>query len=258
MARSVKKVKKAPRDTSPRAKPASSGTRFFVGTSGYSYKEWKGGFYPARLPARDMLNYYAQQFSTVEINNTFRRMPKPGVMAAWAEQVPETFHFVLKAPQRITHFKRLKDVEEPVREFLEGATELKDRPWRMLFQLPPNFKKDVERLAGLLKLLKGQGEFALEFRHESWHDDEVYACLRKYGGALCIADAEDLPSPKLVSTARWGYVRLRRKAYTKAQLRKWLARLREQPWDDVYVFFKHEDTGTGPELARQFLKLAGQ
>lgn len=255
MARAAKKA-------SPKAalnsRPEGPATRFFVGTSGYSYKEWKGGFYPTKLPAREMLSYYAQQFNTVEINNTFYRLPQPGVLASWAEQVPASFHFLLKAPQRITHFKRLKEVEEDVATFVQAAAELKERQWRMLFQLAPNFKKDLSRLEGLLKLLQGQGEFALEFRHASWNDEEVQNCLREYGGALCIADAEELPAPELVSTARWGYVRLRREAYTEEQLREWITRLRAQPWDEVYIFFKHEDTGTGPELARQFLNLAGQ
>lgn len=255
MARAAKKA-------SPKAainsRPEGPATRFFVGTSGYSYKEWKGGFYPTKLPAREMLSHYAQQFNTVEINNTFYRLPQPSVLASWAEQVPASFHFLLKAPQRITHFKRLKEVEEDVATFVQAAAELKERQWRMLFQLAPNFKKDLSRLEGLLKLLQGQGEFALEFRHASWHDEEVQNCLREYGGALCIADAEELPAPELVSTAPWGYVRLRREAYTEEQLREWITRLRAQPWDEVYIFFKHEDTGTGPELARRFLNLAGQ
>ncbi len=251
-------AKKASRKTARTSRTEGSATRFFVGTSGYSYKEWKGGFYPAKLPAREMLSYYAQRFNTVEINSTFRRLPKPDVLASWAEQVPASFHFLLKAPQRITHFKRLKEVEEDVAAFVKAAEELKDRQWRMLFQLPPNFKKDLQRLESLLKPLKGQGEYALEFRHATWHDEEVYACLREYGGALCIADAEELPAPELVSTAHWGYVRLRREAYTEEQLRDWITRLRAQAWDDVYIFFKHEDTGTGPELARQFLNLAIQ
>jgi uncharacterized protein YecE (DUF72 family) len=250
--------KKASKSTARTARSQRPGTRFFVGTSGYSYKEWKGSFYPAKLPAREMLSYYAQQFNAVEINNTFRRLPKPGVLASWAEQVPASFHFILKAPQQITHRKRLKDVADEVQAFVQAAAELKDRQWRMLFQLPPNFKKDLSRLEGLLKLLHGQGALALEFRHESWHDEEVQNCLREYGGALCLADTEELPAPELVSTAHWGYVRLRREAYTEEQLREWITRLRAQPWDDVYIFFKHEDTGTGPELARQFLNLAGQ
>jgi uncharacterized protein YecE (DUF72 family) len=229
--------------------------RFFVGTSGYSYKEWKGTFYPEKMPAKDMLGYYAQRFSTVEINNTFYRMPAPSVLESWALQVPESFRFVLKAPQAITHFKRLKDVGEPTERFLQVASVLKQRLGPLLFQLPPNFKKDLPRLEAFLDLIPAGTHAALEFRHDSWFDDEVFTRLRKKSCALCVADAEELPSPDLVNTARWGMLRLRRENYSKQQLAEWVDKARSQQWDEAYVFFKHEDSGTAPKFATRFLEL---
>jgi uncharacterized protein YecE (DUF72 family) len=234
------------------------GIRFFVGTSGYSYKEWKGSFYPEKLPPKEMLSYYAQRFSTVEINNTFYRMPKPSDLESWALQVPDSFRFVLKAPQTITHRKRLKGVEQDTDYLVRTAAVLKERLGPLLFQLPPNFKKDLPRLEAFLALL-GEGTLAaFEFRHESWFDDEVFDSLRKKSCALCAADMEDATSTKLVGTVSWGYVRLRREEYTDQQLEEWIKRLRAQKWDEAYVFFRHEDTGTGPKFATRFLELAQQ
>lgn len=230
--------------------------RFFAGTSGYSYKEWKGSFYPEKLPLNQMLGYYAQHFSTVEINNTFYRMPKTSVIESWAAQVPDGFRFVLKASQRITHFKRLKEAEEPTEYLFRAAAALKDRRGPILFQLPGNFKKDVSRLAAFLDLLETGTQAAFEFRHESWFDGEAFDCLRKKSCALCVADAEDTPRSDLVQTAGWGYVRLRRESYTDKELCEWIKKLSSQGWDEAYVFFKHEDAGTGPQLAARFLKLA--
>jgi uncharacterized protein YecE (DUF72 family) len=229
--------------------------RFFVGTSGYSYKEWKGSFYPEKLPAKEMLSFYAQRFSTVEINNTFYRMPAPSVLESWSQQVPKNFRFVLKAPQTITHFKRLKDVTEPTRRFLKIASVLGERLGPLLFQLPPNFKKDVPRLERFLKLIPAGTEVAFEFRHESWFENDVFARLRAKSCALCVADSEDLPAPELVNTARWGMFRLRRAKYSKQRLVEWIEQAKLQKWDKVYVFFKHEDTGTAPKFADRFLKL---
>lgn len=231
--------------------------RFFVGTSGYSYKEWKGSFYPEKLPQKEMLSYYAQRFSTVEINNTFYRMPKASVLESWADQVPDAFRFVLKAPQIITHRKRLKGVEQEMDYLLSTASALKRRQGPLLFQLPPNFQKDLPRLEAFLGLI-GKGTLAaFEFRHESWFDEEVFTCLRTNSCALCIADMDDARAADLVSTAGWGYVRLRREDYSKEQLGEWIMRLRSQAWDEAHVFFKHEDAGTGPKFAARFLELAG-
>jgi uncharacterized protein YecE (DUF72 family) len=229
--------------------------QFFVGTSGYSYKEWKGSFYPEKLSAKEMLSYYAQRFTTVEINNTFYRMPAPSVLESWSTQVPENFRFVLKAPQSITHFKRLKEVEEPTERFLQVGSVLKERLGPLLFQLPPNFKKDLPRLERFLDLIPAGTSVALEFRHESWFEDDVYARLRAKSCALCVADSEELPSPGLVDTARWGMLRLRRENYSKQQLVEWIDKAKAQNWDEAYVFFKHEDSGTAPKFASRFLEL---
>jgi uncharacterized protein YecE (DUF72 family) len=230
--------------------------RLFVGTSGYSYKEWKGSFYPEKLPQKDMLSYYAQRFSTVEVNNSFYRMPSESVLKSWAEEVPADFRFALKAPQRITHFKRLKDAEEVTNDFLRIAAALKARRGPVLFQLPPNFKKDLPRLSAFLPLIREWQSTAFEFRHASWFDDEVFDCLRTNSCALCIADEDESPCDKIIATADWGYVRLRRKEYTRKQLAQWVERCRAQAWDTAYVFFKHEDEGTGPRFATSLLELA--
>jgi uncharacterized protein YecE (DUF72 family) len=229
----------------------------FVGTSGYSYREWKGEFYPEKLPQKQMLNFYAQQFSTVEINASFRKLPSASVVQAWAKETPDTFQFTFKAPQTITHFKRLKDTDDALKELMQTVKKLKDRQGPILFQLPPNFKKDVARLDSFLRSLGKRTPATFEFRHESWFDDEVYDCLRKHNCPLCAADAEDTPPVQLVATADWGYVRLRRENYTDPALHKWIKALRNQGWIKAYVYFKHEDTGTGPRLASRFLKLAG-
>jgi len=230
--------------------------RFFVGTSGYSYKEWKGNFYPEKLPQKEMLSYYAQRFSTVEINNTFYRMPSASVVESWAHQTPDSFRFVLKAPQTITHRKRLKGAEEATDNLLRVAAVLKERQGPLLFQLPPNLKKDLARLEHFLSFIAGKTAAAFEFRHASWLDDEVYDCLRAHSCALCANDMDDAPSPDLVSTADWGYLRLRREGYTDESLGEWIAKLRSHDWNEAYVCFKHEDTGTGPKLAARFLELA--
>jgi uncharacterized protein YecE (DUF72 family) len=230
--------------------------QFFIGTSGYSNKEWKGSLYPAKLAAKDMLGYYAQHFSTVEMNNTVYKMPTIDGVQAWAAQVPEEFRFILKAPQTITHRKRLTNCDGDVAAFVAAATALGERMGPLLFQLPPNFKKDVPRLAELLAMLSAVQRVTLEFRHESWLDDETYACLRDHGAALCVADAEDLPTAELIDTARWGYVRLRREDYTEQSLAAWLDRFRSQSWSEAYVLFRHEDTGAGPAFAKTLLSLA--
>jgi uncharacterized protein YecE (DUF72 family) len=232
--------------------------QFFVGTSGYSYKEWKGSFYPAKLPANEMLGFYAQHFSAVEMNNTFYKMPTVEGVAAWASQAPANFRFILKAPQTITHRKRLKNVEGDVAAFVRAAMALNDRLGPLLFQLPPNFKKDIPRLTDFLDLLREHDQrlhAAMEFRHESWFDDETYGCLRANRCALCVADAEDLPEVDLVDTADWGYLRLRREDYTPATLGEWLQRVRAQKWREAYILFRHEDTGAGPAFAKVLLEL---
>jgi len=230
--------------------------RFFVGTSGYSYPKWKGSFYPPRLPQGEMLSYYTERFAAVEINNSFYRMPDADVLNSWAEQVPRSFRFAFKAPQTITHYKRLKSATAATKQFLRTTAVMKDRRGPLLFGLPPNFKTDLARLKAFLRLLKGVRRVAFEFRHVSWFDDEVFDCLRAHGCALCIADEDKSPFTNLVSTANWGYVRLRRENYTTKDLRAWLTKIKSQRWDEAYVFFKHEDTGAGPKFAARFVELA--
>jgi uncharacterized protein YecE (DUF72 family) len=225
--------------------------RVLAGTSGFSYDGWTGMFYPEDLPANGRLRYYGTKLPAVEINNTFYRMPKPELLAGWAAQVPEAFRFALKASQRITHIKRLKDASEEVR-FLAGAARyLGGRLGPILFGLPPNLKKDLPRLDAFLALLPSDLKAAFEFRNPTWLDEEVFALLRSAGAALCVADDEKGTTP-LVATATWGYLRLRREDYTEADLDAWAARLAEPSWTEAYVFFKHEDEGTAPELARRF------
>ena len=230
--------------------------QFLVGTSGYSVKEWKGSFYPPKIAADEMLGFYAERFSTVEINNTFYRMPRASVLESWAAQTPEGFRFVLKVPQGITHRKRLKEIDEPVAYLLENASLLGKKLGALLCQLPPNFKKDMGRLDLFLNAVSGSVPIAFEFRHDSWYDDEVYERLRVHSCTLCIADTDESEARDLVGTANWGYVRLRSEGYTDQQLRDWIAKMRAQAWQRAYVFFKHEDTGTGPQLAARFTELA--
>ena len=227
----------------------------YVGTSGYSYKEWKGTFYPKDLPDRRMLRFYGERFRTVEINNTFYRLPKASVLQAWAGDVPADFRFALKAPQTITHRQRLQDAGNSLSQFLEVAEALRQRLGPLLFQLPPNLKKDVSRLRDFLGLLPGERRVALEFRHPSWFDEELFGLLRDHQAALCIAEAEDDLEVPFMATADWGYLRLRRPDYRAAELKQWVKRLRQQDWRDVFVFFKHEDEGKGPQLAKRFLEL---
>jgi uncharacterized protein YecE (DUF72 family) len=226
-----------------------------TGTSGFSYKQWKGSFYPEDLPSTRWLDYYAQQLPAVEINNTFYRMPKTSVLEGWAAQVPADFRFSIKASRRITHFKRLKDAGDETSYLLGQLESLGDRLGVVLFQLPPNLKRDVPRLEAFLDLLPDNTPAAFEFRHESWLDDDVLDCLRARKAALCIAETDELVAPELVATAPIGYLRLRRSAYTDADMATWQGRLRASGWRDAYVFLKHEDAGVGPRLAGTLLAL---
>lgn len=228
----------------------------YVGTSGYSYKEWKGTFYPEDLPGKEMLRFYSERFKSVEINNTFYRMPDKAVLEGWANDVPADFKFALKAPQRITHLERLADSGESVASLLEVSSALKERLGPILFQLPPYLKKDARRLLNFLKLLPQHRRAAFEFRHQSWFDEEVFGLLRDHRAALCIAEAEDNLEIPFVATADWGYLRLRRPDYSDAELEAWVRRVRAQGWHDVFVFFKHEDEGKGPQFSKRFMKLA--
>jgi uncharacterized protein YecE (DUF72 family) len=228
----------------------------YVGTSGYSYKEWKGSFYPEKIPAKDMLRFYAERLSTVEINATFYRMPQKSMLENWKQQVPGTFRFSLKAPQRITHFKRLKETEEDAKYFFETASVLEGQFGVVLFQLPPNMKKDLPRLEAFANNLPQQPYAAFEFRHPTWFDDDVLELLRSQNRALVVSDTDDMPTTHIDKTADWGYLRLRRVNYSEENLAEWHQRIRAQDWNETFVFFKHEDEGTGPKLAAQFIQQA--
>ena len=231
--------------------------RLLVGTSGYSYKEWKGSFYPEDLKDAEMLRFYASRLTTVEINNTFYRMPTKKLLEKWLSDVPAGFTFVLKASQRITHMKRLNGVAEDVAYFLATAATLGDRLGPILFQLPPYFKKDAERLTAFLKLLPAGTRAAFEFRHQSWFDDEIYGALRAGNATLCAADTDDSgeAGPPLVPMGDWGYLRLRRADYSDADLQSWILRVKALSWNDAFVFFKHEDAGKGAQFAERFAAL---
>jgi uncharacterized protein YecE (DUF72 family) len=227
-----------------------------IGTSGYNYPEWRGSFYPEKFPTGKMLAYYAERFDTVEVNYTFYRMPNAKTIAGWVAETPEGFSFTLKAPQRITHFARLWDIDDPLRYFLDTAAGLGSKLGPVLFQLPPNFKKDLARLGGLLERLPDGLRCALEFRHESWFADDVYERLRAANAALCVADTEDATTP-LEVTADWGYLRLRDQGYTATGLAEWSRRIEDlgSRWRDAFVYFKHEEAGTGPAFVRQLQEL---
>ena len=225
-----------------------------VGTSGYSYKEWKGIFYPEDLPAAKMLDYYASRFDTVEINNTFYRMPEEKMVAKWATQVPDGFTFVLKAPQRITHQKKLAGAEDDVAHLFQVAASLGEKLGPVLFQLPPFSRKDAARLQAFLEWLPEKRQVAFEFRHASWCDDEIYSLLRTRDVPLCLSDTDESGDPDklVIPTATWGYLRLRRTEYTDRDLEAWARRIEQQQWREAYVFFKHEDEAKGPAFASRF------
>lgn len=230
--------------------------RIRVGTSGFAYKAWVGDFYPAKTKSADMLGIYAETFSTVEINNTFYRMPRREVIESWAGRVPNDFSLVLKAPRRITHMKKLADCEEPLGWFAEAADALGDKRGPVLFQLPPFLKKDLDRLRAFLEVVPDGIDPVFEFRHASWEDDAVHDAIRDAGATLCTAikSGDDDDTAALVATSDRGYVRFREDAYDDAILARWLAAIRAEPWSDAWVFFKHDDAG--PDVALRFLAMA--
>jgi uncharacterized protein YecE (DUF72 family) len=233
--------------------------KVLVGTSGWAFKEWKGAFYPGDLKDDAMLTFYSGRYPTVEINNTFYRMPKEKVLLDWAESVPATFTFALKASQRITHFARLRaEAADSVDFFLRNTSLLGSRLGPVLFQCPPNFQKDLARLRGFLGLLPSDRRFAMEFRHESWYEDDVLDALRERNVAFCIAEGDDVHTP-LHATATWGYLRLHRFDYDEAKLAEWATRVAAQEWTEAYVFFKHDHTdGSGPPAVDGFSRTLAQ
>ncbi len=230
--------------------------QLWAGASGYSYKEWQGSFYPDRIKPGDMLMFYSGRLPTVEINNTFYRMPKTAVLEAWRAATPQRFRFAIKASRRITHDARLKAdaAAEPVAWLYRTLEALGDKRGPVLFQLPPFLKKDLTRLGEFLQVLPADHRAAFEFRDRSWFDDDVYAALKTAGAALCVSEREDQAPPPLVETAPWGYVRLRLEAYSDADLAQWAARLAASAWTDAHVYFMHEPTAPG--YAQKLLQLA--
>jgi uncharacterized protein YecE (DUF72 family) len=231
----------------------------WVGTSGYNYPEWQGSFYPEKFPTAKMLPYYAERFSTVEVNYTFYRMPNAKTITRWSAETPDGFAFTLKASRKITHDARLKDVGENLRYFLDTVRALGAKLGPILFQLPPYFRKNqdhLDRLEGVLALLPTGLRAVFEFRHESWFGDDMYALLRSRNAALCIADNENGTTPE-VATADFGYFRLRDEGYETADLGKWAETVKRlgAGWQDTYVYFKHEESGIGPALAQEFRSL---
>ena len=234
--------------------------RYWVGTSGYNYPEWKGSFYPAeKFPAAKMLPYYAQAFTTVEINYTFYRVPNARILGGWDRDTPPDFRLTLKAPKRITHIARLKDCGELLEYFLGVSATLGPKLGVILFQLPPYFRKDLAVLDAFLALLPAGCRAAFEFRHASWMDAEVFTRLRNRNLALCVADSETFSTP-IEITASYGYFRLRDEGYTPEDLQRWagIIRANTASCTDVFVYFKHEEAGKGPQFARLLLAALGE
>jgi uncharacterized protein YecE (DUF72 family) len=227
----------------------------WVGTSGYNYPEWRGSFYPSKLPAANMLPYYAERLLSVEINNTFYRMPNEKSVGGWDQATPSRFKLTLKAPQQITHRARLRDCAEVVQHFVKVARTLGPKLGALLFQLPPYLRKDDALLGAFLDALPSKLCAAFEFRHASWFDDEIYALLKAKNLALCVADSEKLSTPLRI-TADYGYFRLRDEGYTPKDLARWAQLIRDQTREcsDVFVYFKHEEAGKGPQFAQLFLQ----
>jgi uncharacterized protein YecE (DUF72 family) len=232
--------------------------KLLAGTSGYAFKEWKGAFYPKELKDDGMLGYYASKFPAVEINNTFYRLPRTQVLLDWAAQVPETFTFALKASQRITHHARLKEESADLVDYLlKNTAALGSRLGPILFQLPPNLKKDANRFRGFLGLLPSDRRYVFEFRHESWFDDEIFDAMRERDIAMCIMEQDEFKCP-VVSTASWGYLRLHKLDYDDAALAEWARYVTGQAWKQAYVFFKHDEgAGSGPPAVTTFVTACG-
>lgn len=229
--------------------------KIIAGTSGYAFKEWKGSFYPAAVKPDGMLAFYATRFPTVEINNTFYRLPRESVLLEWAAQVPDGFTFAIKASQRITHHARLRPefASAPLGFLLKNTAVLEDHLGPTLFQLPPNMKKDLDRLRDFLELLPAGRKFVIEFRHDSWFEDDVYDALRARDVAMCVAEQEEFKCP-LICTATWGYLRLHRFDYGESSLGEWAGCVADQPWTEAYVYFKHDEgVGSGPPAVAAFV-----
>ncbi len=230
----------------------------YVGTSGYGYKEWKGKFYPDKISSKEMLRFYSKHFNTVEVNNTFYRMPTENVLLSWAEQVPADFIFTFKAPQIITHLKRLKNVVQETEYLFKTLSVLGTRLGAVLFQFPKSFRADPRTLDAFLALIPSTPSCAFEFRSTSRSDPEILNILRSKGCSLCLTDSDEVPSTQIISTASWGYARLRKSGYADSDLTQWAREISAQQWREAFVFFKHEEEASGPRLAMRFRELAGR
>ena len=230
--------------------------RSWIGTSGFQYAEWKGNFYPQDLSAAKMLPFYAARLSTTEINYTFHRIPAPKTIDNWKALTPTKFQFALKAPQRITHWSKLRECADTLRYFHDVIAALGDKLGPVLFQLPPNFKKDTLVIGDFLNGLPTGMRAAFEFRHESWFTDDVYEVFRANNIALCLNETAEFAAPKIV-TANFGYLRLRREDYDTPIIEQWVAFVKQQEtkWSEVFVYFKHEEAGLGPKFAQQMMAL---
>jgi uncharacterized protein YecE (DUF72 family) len=229
--------------------------RTWIGTSGYNYPEWKGSFYPEKIPAAKMLSFYAANFATVEINYTFYRVPNEKILSGWSRETPDSFRLTLKAPKRITHIAKLRDCTDLLEYFLRTAATLGPKLGAILFQLPPYFRKDLAILDAFLEQLPARLCAAFEFRHASWMDGEVFERLRSRNLALCVADSEKFSTPVEI-TASYGYFRLRDEGYTPQDLQRWAQVIHDSTsaCDDVFIYFKHEEAGKGPQFARLLLQ----
>jgi uncharacterized protein YecE (DUF72 family) len=229
--------------------------KFWIGTSGFQYTEWKGNFYPEDLPAAKMLPFYAERLSTTEINYTFHRIPAPKTIDNWKSLTPSSFRFALKAPQRITHWSKLRECADTLRYFHDVISALDEKLGPVLFQLPPNFKKDTLVLGDFLNGLPTGMRAAFEFRHDSWFTDDVWEIFRNNNIALCLNETAEFAAPKIV-TANFGYLRLRREDYGKTDIEQWAAFVKQEAkWSEAFIYFKHEEAGLGPKFAQRMVEL---
>jgi uncharacterized protein YecE (DUF72 family) len=228
----------------------------WIGTSGFQYTEWKGNFYPEDLSTAKMLPYYAERLNTTEINYTFHRIPSTKTIDNWNKLTPAQFRFALKAPQKITHWSKLRECGDTMRYFHDITSALGEKLGPVLFQLPPNFKKDAFVLADFVNGLPEKSRAAFEFRHESWFADDVWEIFRARNVALCLNETAEFAAPK-IATANFGYLRLRREDYTPSDVERWAAFVGEQRanWSDTFIYFKHEEAGMGPKFAKQMMEM---
>ncbi len=229
--------------------------KLHIGTSGFGYKEWKGKFYPEKINPKAMLRFYSERMDTVEINNTFYHMPTRAMLESWMGQVPDDFIFAIKAPQKITHLKQLRNVEEDMEYLFQTISLLGKRLGPVLFQFPKSFRPDGALLASFLELIPRNLSCAFEFRNAGWTGREYLDLLANKKFSLCMTDTDEKPVNEIIRTAHWGYLRLRRSDYTDKDLSAWIKKIRSQKWDEAFIYFEHEDKARGPEYAMRFREM---